>query len=43
MRTLLKLKGAAMARISSDRKYILFQAEGDIYWVSTKIIDELKP
>lgn len=37
------LKGAAMARLSSDGKYIFFQAEGDIYWVSSKIIEELKP
>jgi hypothetical protein len=37
MGDLIPLKGAAMARLSSDGKYIFFQAEGDIYWVSVEI------
>ena len=42
MRGFIPFKSAAMARLSSDGKYLFFQAEGDIYWVSTKIIEELK-
>lgn len=42
MRKFIPFKSAAMARLSSDGKYIFFQAEGDIYWVSAKIIEELK-
>jgi hypothetical protein len=29
--------------VSPDGKYIFYSDEGDIYWVSTKIIEELKP
>ena len=29
--------------ISPDGKYIFFEYEGDIYWVDTKIIEDLKP
>ena len=29
--------------ISPDGKYIFFESNGDIYWVSAKIIEELKP
>ena len=42
MGDLIPLKNAAMARLSTDGKFIFFQAAGDIYWVSTKIIEELK-
>jgi len=30
------------ASLSPDGKYLFFGAEGDIYWVSTKIFDQLK-
>ena len=32
-----------LVRISSDQKYIFFCDEGNIYWISSKIIEELKP
>jgi hypothetical protein len=38
----LPLKGAALARLSADGKYIFFQAEGDIYWIEAKIVEEMK-
>jgi dipeptidyl aminopeptidase/acylaminoacyl peptidase len=31
------------ASFSPDGKYLFFSRKGDIYWVSSKIIDELKP
>ncbi len=34
---------AAIAWVSYDGKYIFFKAEGDIYWVDAKIIEDLKP
>ena len=34
---------AGIASISPDGKYLFFGRNGDIYWVRTKIIEELKP
>lgn len=31
------------AKISPDGKYLLFSSKGDVYWVSAKIIEDLKP
>lgn len=36
-------KSELCAAISPDGKYIFYQSQGDIYWVSAKIIEELKP
>lgn len=33
---------AGIASISPDGKYLFFGRNGDIYWVSTKIIDSLR-
>lgn len=35
--------GKVLATISPDSKYLFFCNRGDIYWVSTKIIEDLKP
>ena len=35
--------GAGIASISPDGKYLFYGEKDDIYWVSTKIIKELKP
>ena len=35
--------GKMLATISPDNKYLFFCNRGDIYWISLKIIDELKP
>lgn len=37
------LKGAMLINVSTDGKYLFYAAKGDIYWVSAKIIEELKP
>lgn len=34
---------AGIASISPDGKYLFFSLKGDIYWVSTKLIEELRP
>lgn len=34
---------AGIASISPDGHYIFFKIEGDIYWVSAKIIEDLRP
>jgi Tol biopolymer transport system component len=34
---------SGIATISPDGKYLFFGIKGDTYWVSTKIIEELKP
>jgi hypothetical protein len=34
--------GKSLATISADGKYLFFRNRDDIYWVSTKIIEELK-
>jgi len=31
------------AAISPDGKYLFYQSRGDIFWVSTKIVEDLKP
>ena len=31
------------ASVSPDGKYMFFSREGNIYWVSSKVIDDLKP
>jgi hypothetical protein len=33
---------AAIPSVSTDGLYLFFTSRGDIYWVSTKIIDDLK-
>jgi hypothetical protein len=32
-----------IASITPDGKYLFFRRNGDIYWVSTKIIEKLRP
>ncbi|MBU1014754.1 MAG: hypothetical protein KKG99_17295, partial [Bacteroidetes bacterium] len=32
-----------IATVSPDGKYLFFNRDNDIYWVSTKIIEELRP
>ena len=39
---LLETEGSIAASLSPDGKYLFFEAESDIYWVSTKIFDRLK-
>jgi hypothetical protein len=39
---LLETEGNIAASLSPDGKYLFFEAESDIYWVSTKIFDQLK-
>ncbi|MFC2132764.1 hypothetical protein ACFLRG_03100 [Bacteroidota bacterium] len=40
----LNLQGSkSIATISPDNKYLFFQHNDDIYWVSTKIIEDIKP
>ncbi|HSQ35458.1 MAG TPA: hypothetical protein VLQ89_05650 [Candidatus Binatia bacterium] len=39
----LPLKNAAMARLSADNRFIVFQAADDIYWVNAKIVDKFRP
>jgi hypothetical protein len=34
---------AGIASISPDGKYLFFGQQGDIYWVSTRLIEELRP
>jgi Tol biopolymer transport system component len=36
-------KKAGYAMLSPDGKYLFFSAGGDIYWVSAKIIEDLRP
>ena len=42
MGSFLKVTGP-LIRVSNDGKYLLYSWSGDIYWVSAKIIEELKP
>ena len=35
-------KKASVAMITHDRKYLFFHAQGDIYWVDAKIINQLR-
>lgn len=37
------IKGAMLINVSTDGKYLFYASKGDIYWISTKIIEELKP
>jgi len=37
------IKGSHLITVSTDGKYLFYDSKGDIYWVSTKIIEELKP
>ena len=39
---ILGTEGNIAASLSPDGKYLFFEAENDIYWVSTRIIDTLK-
>ena len=39
---LLGTEGNIAASLSPDGKYMFFEAESDIYWISTKIFDRLK-
>ncbi|MBN1272895.1 MAG: MBL fold metallo-hydrolase [Candidatus Aminicenantes bacterium] len=39
---MLGTEGNIAASLSPDGKYLFFEAESDIYWVSTEIIDKLK-
>lgn len=41
MGSFLKVTGP-LIRVSNDGKYLLYSWSGDIYWVSTKIIEDLK-
>jgi len=36
-------RNAGIASISPDGKYLFFENKGDIYWVSTQVIRDLKP
>lgn len=36
-------QAAGIAKISPDGKYLFFGEKDDIYWVSTKVIEKLKP
>lgn len=38
----LKNQGSGSATLSPDGKYLFFSRSGDIYWISTKIIDKFK-
>ncbi len=37
------IKGSPLLRVSPDGKYLFYTQNGDIYWVSTKIIKDLQP
>jgi hypothetical protein len=39
---LLETEGNIAASLSPDGKYLFFEAESDIYWVSTRIFEQLK-
>jgi hypothetical protein len=39
---ILESEGNIAAYISPDGQYLFFRADSDIYWVSTKILDQLK-
>jgi Tol biopolymer transport system component len=39
----LGISNASLARVTPDGKYLFFKSEGDIYWVDSKIIENLKP
>ena len=42
MAEVLQIKPSGKARLTSDGKYLFFHSKGDIYWVDTKVIEELK-
>jgi ankyrin repeat protein len=39
----INMQEAGIPKISPDGKYLFFKREGEIYWVDTKIINELNP
>jgi hypothetical protein len=36
-------RAAGMASITPGGKYLFFSANGDLFWVSTKVIEDLRP
>ncbi|TFG75811.1 MAG: hypothetical protein E4H23_10310 [Chrysiogenales bacterium] len=43
MKSQIPITGGPLLRISSDGKYLFYTQNGDIYWVSAKIIEALRP
>ena len=37
------INATPLMTVSSDGKYLFYSSKGDIYWVSSKIIDDLRP